>query len=140
MLTKVLALHVAGIVEVNGGVLYKDKPIITDIRGRIPAREGAVSNHKMIMVPSGTYVVLFEEQKPDDFDDDPNISYIIDQSDLMYTGMKLTLSPDKFIGLLEVPYSSQFELGAKLVTLKYVHNFQIPEDLSNKTEISINKD
>jgi hypothetical protein len=134
MLAKVLELHVNGIVQVNGGVVYKNQPMITDIRGRLPAKEGAVDNRKMFMVPSGSYVILFDEACPGDFSDDPNCLYILDQYDLMYAGMKLTLSPDKFIGYLEVTYASQIEVGAKLATLKY-KNMEHTYEATSESEV-----
>lgn len=131
MVAKLIDLKVKGIIAVSGGVIYTNKPPITDIRGRVPSRfSPGIQEEKLIFLERGGYVVEFEE----DFSDKivKSLKWDLIQRNLFMSSMSLTVSINPFIGYLLVGAPSSIEVGATLAFLQIYEEDAQPSKKAKK--------
>lgn len=116
---EVYPLRVKGFININGGLIFKDKPSINDIRGWVPARfSPGMNEERLLSLDRGGYVVEFE----DDLTAKIRGNYWeLAQANLFESSMALTLNLEPFKGYLVVNAPSQIEAGA---TIAYVRVFK----------------
>ena len=109
-------LHLRSLIRMSGGVIYREMPPVTDMRGYV-SPVLMPSGKRMLLLEPGFYIVNFAEVCP--FDAEENNLLDVHQYELNLAGARLSINTAPFCGTLEVWYPMQIEENAKLVKLCY---------------------